>query len=269
MRRIIFSALLGACFCSAFAQTKVVAHRGYWNVEGSAQNSFMALQKAGEIGCWGSEFDVWITADGVCVVNHDSTVDGKQIEKVNYAELRDVRLKNGECLPTLEEYLWKAGHYAPMKLVLEVKPHSSKDADSRCVGEVLRLVKKYCMVDETEYISFSMHACECLVANGAKVLNGPNGQRSGKRVDKVEMKVAYLGGDVAPADIKAKGLTGIDYEQSILLDKHPEWIQQAHELGLTVNVWTVDNLNNVWKLYQNGVDFITTNRPVESLKLTK
>lgn len=269
MKRLFFTALLSASLFSAFAQTKVVAHRGFWQTGNVAQNSLESLIKADEAGCWGSELDVWMTADGVVVVHHDADIDGVRIETARYADIREKTLRNGERLPLLEQYLWEASHHPNMKLVLEVKPHSDKTLEDKCVDEVLRLVKKYCLVDQTDYISFSMRACERIVARGAQVLNGPNGQRSGKRVDKADVRVFYLSGDVAPKDIKAKALRGIDYEQSILLKSHPEWIRECHDLGLEVNVWTVDDLNNVWTLTQQGVDYITTNRPVETLKLTK
>jgi glycerophosphoryl diester phosphodiesterase len=269
MNRIISSLVLLALTTAAAAQTKIVAHRGHWNTEGSAQNSITSLHKAAEAGCWGSEFDVWITADGVCVINHDATVNGTRIETADYSQLRSMRLANGETLPTLEQYLWEGAHLSPIRLVLEIKGHSTPEAESKCVDEVLRLVKKYGVVDQTDYISFSIHVCEDIVAKAHKVLDGPNGQRSGKKEDKVDLCVEYLGGDLTPQEVKAKGLTGIDYEQSVLLEKHPEWIEECHNLGLKVNVWTVDSLDNVWKLITNKADKITTNRPVESLKLSK
>lgn len=60
------------------AQPKIVAHRGFWRTAGSAQNSLTSLQKSAELGLYGSEFDVWITADGVPVVFHDAVWDGWQ-----------------------------------------------------------------------------------------------------------------------------------------------------------------------------------------------
>lgn len=42
----------------------VIAHRGYWDTDGSAQNSIRSIVKADSIDCFGSEFDVWMTADG-------------------------------------------------------------------------------------------------------------------------------------------------------------------------------------------------------------
>ena len=56
---------------SAAAQPKIIAHRGYWQTSGSAQNSLASLVKADSIGCYGSEFDVWLTADDRLIVNHD------------------------------------------------------------------------------------------------------------------------------------------------------------------------------------------------------
>ena len=59
------------------AKAKVVAHRGYWNVNGkwsgnsaTPQNSLAAYQKADRQGFFGSEFDVNMTSDGGLVVCH-------------------------------------------------------------------------------------------------------------------------------------------------------------------------------------------------------
>ena len=40
------------------AKTGIIAHRGYWKTEGSAQNSIASLTKAQQLGIYGSEFDV-------------------------------------------------------------------------------------------------------------------------------------------------------------------------------------------------------------------
>lgn len=69
-----------ATTCLANGKAKVVAHRGFWATEGSAQNSIRSLVKADSIGCWGSEFDVWMTQDGKLVVNHDDNINGIVIE---------------------------------------------------------------------------------------------------------------------------------------------------------------------------------------------
>ena len=84
MQRYFFSLLLTFCTLVCLAQPKVVAHRGYWTTEGSAQNSIASLQKAAEIGCWGSEFDVWMTADG------SGAQSGGLVTKVSYTEVAKI-----------------------------------------------------------------------------------------------------------------------------------------------------------------------------------
>lgn len=51
-KRSMFTMLLVLFLCasSVYSQTKVIAHRGYWDCEGSAQNSVTALNKAHEVG---------------------------------------------------------------------------------------------------------------------------------------------------------------------------------------------------------------------------
>ena len=79
---IITSALLlAACGYTQAQSTQVIAHRGFWKTDGSAQNSIAALVKADSINCYGSEFDVGLTADNQLVVNHDSTFKGVNMQK--------------------------------------------------------------------------------------------------------------------------------------------------------------------------------------------
>ena len=47
IKKTLISALaLVACIIGIQAQTQVIAHRGFWKTEGSAQNSIAALEKA-------------------------------------------------------------------------------------------------------------------------------------------------------------------------------------------------------------------------------
>jgi len=85
------------------AVPKIIAHRGFWNLTGSAQNSLSSLKNAIDLEVYGSELDVWITTDGVVVLNHDATWQGVNIEQSSYAGLAALRLSNGEPIPTLQQ----------------------------------------------------------------------------------------------------------------------------------------------------------------------
>ena len=42
---------------------------------------------------------------------------------------------------------------------------------------------------------------------------------------------------------------------------HPEWVEQAHALGMTVNAWTVNDAPTMQYLIALHLDLITTNAP--------
>jgi glycerophosphoryl diester phosphodiesterase len=234
----------------AFSQTKIIAHRGYWDCTGSAQNSLASLNKAHEIKAYGAEFDVHLTKDGIAVINHDDSVQGMNIEESTYEQLKDIKLANGEKMPTLEQYLAQGKQNKGTQLILEIKPHKSKEAEDRAVTTVLALVKKHKAERITEYISFSVNICKELIRQAPKAT------------------VAYLKGDLSPEELKKMGFTGLDYHYKIM-QLHPEWIKAAKDLGLSVNVWTVNDATTVKSLMDQGVDYITTDKPVEMAEVAR
>lgn len=249
MHKLLTSFLLVFCTLALMAQPRVVAHRGYWRTEGSAQNSITSFQKATEVGCWGSEFDVWLTADGVPVVFHDATIDGIRIEDTTYATLMNMRLKNGEFIPTLQQYLYEALRWPDCRLIFEIKPHRNAKRDILISELSVELVNTLGLADRTDYISFSKNAC--------------------KRIHELapDAKVAYLNGDLTPQEVREMGLTGIDYSIATF-DKHPDWPLEAKKLGLEVNVWTVDGEEALRRFAETpGIDIITTNDPEVLIKI--
>ena len=78
----------------ASAGTRIIAHRGYWTLAGSAQNSIAALEATHHIGAYGSEFDVWITQDNQLVVNHDPEIGGVTIETAKWLSIRTSKTKS-------------------------------------------------------------------------------------------------------------------------------------------------------------------------------
>jgi glycerophosphoryl diester phosphodiesterase len=247
-KRILILALSAFVFMGGAAQTKVIAHRGFWNTPGSAQNSLASLSKADSINCYGSEFDLWLTKDNKIVVHHDPTVKNLKIEESTLKELRQYPLNNGEKIPTLQDYL-KLGKRLHTQLICEIKPHHNDARTLECVDATLKQFRKYKLTGRVTYISFSLPAVKRLIAKA------PQGT-----------EVYYLNGELSPNEIKQIGAAGIDYSEGAM-DKHPEWFGECHDLGLKVNVWTVNNPAKMKNYIDRGADFITTNDPVKCKEL--
>lgn len=253
MRKCIIlmaAALTAAAGFSAYAaKPKVIAHRGYWNTEGAAQNSIRSLVKADSIGCYASEFDVWMTPDSVLIVNHDPTINGVEIQRTPAAIVLKEKLANGETVPTLEQYL-KTASKLNTRLVCELKTHDSRKQEKAAAKKVVKMIKKYGLEDRTDYIVFSKDAFKNFIKMAPKA------------------KVYFLNGDYVPCQVKfAKG-AGIDYSLKVM-KKHPEWIKECQDKGLEVNVWTVNTPEDMQWCIDQGVDYITTNEPEQLQKMLK
>ena len=172
-----------------------------------------------------------------------------RIEESAYAQIRDLTLANGEKLPTLDAYLEQGAKDASMKLICEIKTHSSAASNTRAVNAVVAAVKAKSMETRVDYIAFDYEVCKQL------------------RAAMPAAGIQYLGGDKAPAEVAADKLSGIDYQYSTVLSKKPEWVTEAHAGGIEVNAWTVNSTADMMACIALGVDYITTDNPATLKKL--
>ena len=249
---ILAAAMLLTGSAAVAAQPKVISHRGYWTAPNSAQNSLASFTKADSVGVFGSEIDVWLTADDKLIVNHDRVYKGTDInmEKSTLKEITSIVLPNGENIPTLDAYLRLVATKPNTRLILEMKSLSDLKREDLAAEKIIKALRKYNLLDRTDIIAFSINACLAF----RKLL--PDG------------RIFYLNGDLSPRSIKGLGLTGIDYSMRVLR-KHPEWVEQAKKLGLEVNVWTVDEEEDMRYFIDLGVDYITTDYPERLQALLK
>ncbi len=248
-------ALLSLASCADEPQkTGIVAHRGFWNCEeaGYAKNSVASLKCAKEAGFWGTEIDVRMTADEVLIVNHDEDIDGKMIEQYPYSEFKDVKLKNGETLPTLEQFLPHVNEGPEIVLVCELKPHSTPEVEDRFLELAIDQLKKNNLFDPAKviFISFSWHICEVIAQKYPEFTN------------------QYLESDRTPAEVHAAGINGIDYDHDVLAE-NPTWAAEAHALGMTTNAWTPTDDEDQIRMLNQGLRFITTDKPLRARELFK
>ena len=252
-KHLVFAAALLLTGGAALAQPKVIAHRGYWTAPGSAQNSLSSFSKADSIGVYGSEIDVWLTADDRLIVNHDRVYKGTDIdmEKATAREIMQIVLPNGtENIPSLDAYLELVASKPDTRLILEMKSLSDLNREDLAAEKIVRALRRHGVLERTDIIAFSINACLAF----KKLIP--------------DTKIYYLNGDLPPKSIKKLGLAGIDYSMGALR-RHPEWVKQAHDLGLEVNVWTVDSEEDMRYFIDLGVDYITTDYPERLQALLK
>ncbi len=257
MKRILFLLTMLALFpmCLVAQQTKpgIIAHRGFHRFEGSAENSISALQYAVAHDFEGTEFDVQLTADDVAIVYHDGSMQGRVIAETSFDTLRQLpafTLKSGETVPTLDAFLGacrqalleQQSRGKHTRLFFEIKPQTSSVQRHHLIGQIIETIGKYQLHDDVFFISFDLEACMMM----AQLMP--------------DVHVAYLEGDLSPKQLQEKGITDIDYHLS-KFDAHPEWVKEAHDLGMIVGVWTVNTPEKAQEMLQLGVDYITTDEP--------
>ena len=215
--------------------TKIIAHRGFWDNIGSTQNSITSMLNAKELGVAGIEFDVTVTADDSLVVIHGPYHGDMLIAETEFDELRSLLLENGEVVPSLREYLYVLRSYPDLVVFIDLK-------DTYHIHEIYSMVSST-ITNPCYYLSFSMPVCRAICEFSSS------------------NNVLYLGNNYSPQELADYGLAGASYPKETLLDK-PEYLIELKTLGLISSVWTVNGNEELtmWLGLPN-VDFITTDTP--------
>lgn len=230
---------------------KIIAHRGFKASDETVENTIKSLKQAQQLEIYGTEFDVRMSLDGVPIIFHDETLLGHEISKTDYKNLFSAFKVGGlGFLPTLESFLTYGMKVPSHKLIMEIKNAEDIEEEFRLFQSVVYLIEKLRMQDRLEYISFSLNLCKML----KDWLNSA--------------VVSYLNGDLSPLEISNLGLDGLNYEYKIW-KKHPEWLDEAKQLGLLTGCWTVNDPKLFFELTESGIDSITTDKPDLFLDLLK
>lgn len=228
-------------------QVTLIAHRGYSSE--APENTVPAYEKAAEQGFWGAECDIYMTKDGVWVLSHDPVtyrMTGKidNVEKLTLEELQAQPITNGSNIEdypdlttcTLGDYLQacKDGGMVP---VIELKGKNNTEHYDKVVAEV----EKYGV--EAIYISFQYENLQKIRAL-------------------TDAKVYYLAGEITDEVIEQAAALencGIDFNANKEENFESGALDKCKEKGLDLAAWTVDDLELLDKLIDNGVTVITTN----------
>ena len=158
-------------------------------------------------------------------MHHYPDIDGRRIWNHDNADFKDRRLKNGEKIPTLDEYLAQGEKSKKTVLVFELKKQIDKAHEDYMVDQSVKALKEHGLYNPKRviFISFSLNMCERLAA-------------------------------LCP------GLT-VQYLYKVF-GKNPTWFKQARDNKMSINCWTVNKEKDIQDMIDLGVDCITTNEPL-------
>jgi glycerophosphoryl diester phosphodiesterase len=217
--------------------TKVIAHRG-----ASArfrENTLAAFRGAAELGDDGVELDVRRTSDGAGVVHHDADLpDGRAIVSLRADEVP------GE-VPTLAAALDACGH---LDVNVEIKnSRDGADFDERrsladwTIGEIA----SWGGGSRVVVSSFDLATIDRIRALAPGLSTAWLVVDRGDPLDLIARTVARGHDGIHPIDRMVDGA----------------FVASAHEAGLFVNVWTVDDPDRIGELASLDVDGVVTNVP--------
>lgn len=229
-----------------YENIKLTAHRGFCSV--APENSIPSFEKAAEYGFYAAECDIHLTSDGVWVVSHDDNLflmtnaGIKKIAEMTYEQTQKYTINRGANaddyeelkIPTLAEYLkiCAEGNIRPQ---IEIK-NGSPDK----LKEITDLLEEYGLKDKAMIISFY----EDLLIEI-------------KKIDET-VDCWYLTHEITDEDLKICTENGfaLGFEAS---KNENDVIKNAGAKGIQLSAWTVDSFEELQRMHECGVEYITTN----------
>ena len=258
------------------------AHRG--GAAHAPENSWRAFEHAVGLGYGYLETDVQATADGVLIAFHDRTLDrvtGQpgRVCRLTLKEIAGARIGGTEPIPVLEDVL---GAWPDVRFNIDVK-------DAPVIAPLARVLRRTSAWDRVCVVSFSASRLRatrraldrpvCMAASplgtamvrfgGPPAPRGSRGPHRGRLKRELAAPAAAAARrpvtvDGRPPRPLAERLAGADVRclQVPVPVATPSFIGRAHQLGLQVHVWTVNDRPTMEGLLNLGVDGIMTDETV-------
>lgn len=220
----------------------VIGHRGACGYE--PENTLLSFSKALELGVDMIELDVYTLKDGHTVVIHDDKVDrttdgkGYVLDK-SFDEIRSLDAGKGERTPTLEEVLDLTDRKA--KVNIELKGVGTAEPVSSMIGRYIE--EKDWKEDDFLVSSFNHHELRNFKKLRPEI-------RIGALTVGIPLDYAKFGAELGAYSVNPC----IEF-----VDRN--FVDDAHEKGMKVFVWTVNDPDDMERMRDLGVDGIFTNFP--------
>lgn len=213
-----------------------IAHRGARAYE--PENTLSSFRKAMELGVDAIELDVRKTKDNELVVIHNADVNKTTngtglVNELTLEQIKELVTEKDDEIPTLEEVLDSV--QKRVKLLIEIKEKGIEE-------QIISLIHKKGLLNNVIIISFHED-----VLKKVRELN-----------DEVETGLVYV-------RHKNPIKTALEIKAQFLLSlyrfTHSTMINKAHESGLKIIVWTINNKEEVAEYRKKGVDGIASDKP--------
>lgn len=227
------------------------AHRG--GASDAPENTMPAFQRAIDLGYIYLETDVHATKDGVLLAFHDDDLSrtcGRPglISELNYAEIKDARVRGTEPIPLLED-------------LIVAWPHAHLNIDCKSDQALLPLADRLARGDIFDRV--------CIGSFSDKRLNRLRdqfGERLCTSMGPRDVTKLRLGSWVhRSGSFRNIRAAQVPVSQGPLTIVDKSFIQAAHNADIQVHVWTIDEPDEMVRLLDLGVDGIMTDKP-ETLK---
>lgn len=255
------------------AEVGISGHRGA-SIE-LPENTSAAFRRAIELGADGIELDVSLTADGVAVVLHDSTVDRTtdgtgDITTLTLDQVRTLDAGGGEPVPTLDEVLALAA--GRVEVNIELKAADSAPAVAAVVarhpdlvwfassGQWDALTELQGLVPGARVYPLTLGAATTEHMRAIGVAAG----YSDAEIEAELERFTHLGRPLHEA-LEFATRTGAAGVSTWDVGLTQDDVDRVHEAGLQAWVWTVNDPDRAAELMGWGVDALCTDDPATLL----
>jgi glycerophosphoryl diester phosphodiesterase len=223
------------------------AHQGAHSPDGPGENTMAAFEAAVAQGYHYLETDAHATADGVLVAFHDDSLDrltdrAGAIGALPYAEVKAARVRERNEIPLLEDLLTA---WPDVRVNIDPKHDAA-------VEPLIELIRRTGAVDRVCIGAFSdRRLARIRQALGPRVCTsmGPR---------QVARLVAASRG--LPAGAFSAACVQVPVRRGPVPLVTDRLLATAHERGLAVHVWTINDPGEMHRLLDMGVDGIMTDR---------
>jgi glycerophosphoryl diester phosphodiesterase len=222
--------------------TLIYAHRGLHQVE--RENTLESFAAAAELGVDGVELEVQRSLDGYLVVNHDPVVMGREIASTPRSRLPG-------HIPTLEESMIALAEVrVNVELKVRTRAQGRPDPPGALARQVLDTLDEGGWSNKTLISSFSFDECLSSLMHNEQV-------PVGWAVEGSELRDAL-------ARAHSQGLQAVHPYFTTLSEPN---MVLAGELGLDVNVWTVNEAPDIERAIALGVGIVITDEPELAMQI--